>query len=810
MKNVLYIICGGIIVKDTTKGTLMPERVFRLKQGFFNIKPAICFEAAKAKTDVFMETEGEPYIIRRAKSLLRHCETKTIKIMPEELIIGNAGSLPRTACIPPELTPDLIDELDTVQTRPQDPFVITEEQKTLYREYIYPYWQNRTMASYFFKQLPEHTKDIVKTGGILDPGIKYMCPPGDMVPAYPFIFEKGIGGMRKMAEESMKELDIARRAKDYEKKHFLESVIICCDAITTLMKRYGDECYNEAEKTNDENRKAELKEMGDCCHNISTNPPESFLEAVQLFYTTLVVLHMEGNAGGYSPGRLDQYLYPYYLKDIKNKKIDNTKALEILGACWVKTGEQNWFYSEEITKHYAGMSGFHNTCLGGTTVDGVDATNELSYLMLEASIALKMMDPSMSVRLSKRNHEDFFLKVAECVQTGTGFPSIHSDSVGIETVMTKGIPTQVAKDWAPIGCVEAQAPGMTYQWSSSGHFNLGTVVEYVLSNGIHLKTGKKFGLETGDPRDFKTYNDFKKAIYKQLDYTIEQFNVIQSLLETLHHQYLQCTVASMFTLDCIEKAMDLTSGGARYNTGPGMNGNGIGDITDSMAAVKKLVFEDEKLSMDELVNAIQNNFEGYEYVRTMLLEQAPKWGNDDPYADMIQAEICQYLSTLCRSYRGILGNEKLPALYPVSSNVPQGMSVSALPSGRKAYMPLADGCSPCQGSDRKGPTAVLKSLSYMPHSIIDGGTLLNLKFSPSSVAGLEGRHRLSAFLKTFLDLDIFHVQFNVVGHEVLKCAQENPDEYKSLVVRVAGYSAYFVDLSKEVQEDIISRSVHAL
>lgn len=797
-------------MKDLTKDAKIPARVFELKKAFFEIRPAICLEAAKAKTDVFRETEGEPYIIRRAKAFKRHCETKTVRVLPHELIVGNAGSLPRTACIPPELTPDLIDELDTVQTRSQDPFDITEEQKKLYREYIYPYWKDRTLASYFFKQLPPFTREIVETGGILDPGIKYMCPPGDMVPAFPYIFEKGIGGIRKEAEEGLARLDLARVAQDYDKKHFLESVILCCDGLGALFRRYGDACLDEMAHESDDARKAELRLMGEGCRRIATEPPSSFLEAVQLVYFVLVALHIEGNAGGYSPGRLDQYLYPFYRADFDKGVIDNSRALEILGAYWVKSGEQNWFYSAEITKHYAGMSGFHNTCLGGTTVDGLDAANELSYLMLQATIDLQMMDPSLSVRLSRRNHEDFFLKVAECVQTGTGFPSIHSDTVGTETAMTKGIPPQVAKDWAPIGCVEVQAPGMTYQWSSSGHYNLGTVVEYALSDGIHRKTGKRFGLQTGDPTSFETYEQFHDAVYRQIDFTLEQFNVIQSLLEVLHYNYLQCPVASMFTLDCVANARDLTHGGARYNTGPGINGNGVADFADSLAAVKKLVFEEKKIPMSTLVAALENDFVGYEDVRAMLIEQAPKWGNDDPYVDGLQTEMCQYLSEKCRSYRGLLGNPKLPALYPVSSNVPQGMAVGALPSGRKAYTPLADGCSPSQGRDRKGPTSVLKSLSYMPHTIIDGGTLLNMKFSPSSVAGMQGRHRLSAFLKTFLDLDIFHIQFNVVGHQVLRCAQQHPEDYKSLIVRVAGYSAYFVDLSREVQEDVIARTVHEI
>lgn len=797
-------------MKDLTKDAKMPARVLELKKAFFEIRPAICLEAARAKTDVFRESEGEPYIIRRAKAFKRHCETKTVRVLPNELIVGNAGSHPRTACIAPELTPDLIDELDTVQTRSQDPFDISEEQKKLYREYIYPYWKDRTLAAYFFRQLPPFTRDIVETGGILDPGIKYMCPPGDMVPAFPQIFEKGIGGIREEAEQGLAGLDLARVARDYDRKHFLESVILCCQGLGTLFRRYGEACLEAAAGEGDAQRQAELRLMAEGCCRIAVEPPSSFLEAVQLVYFVLVALHIEGNAGGYSPGRLDQYLYPFYRADIDKGVMDNSRALEILGACWVKSGEQNWFYSAEITRHYAGMSGFHNTCLGGATVDGLDAANELSYLMLQATIDLRMMDPSLSVRLSRRNHEDFFLKVAECVQTGTGFPSIHSDTVGTETAMTKGIPPQVAKDWAPIGCVEVQAPGMTYQWSSSGHYNLGTVIEYALSNGIHRKSGKRLGLETGDPAGFETYEQFHDAVYKQIDFTLEQFNVIQNLLEVLHSTYLQCPVASMFTLDCVANGRDLTHGGARYNTGPGINGNGVADFADSMAAVKKLVYEEKKISMDTLVAALENDFAGYEHVRAMLIEQAPKWGNDDPYVDGLLIEMCQYLSEKCRGYRGLLGNPKLPALYPVSSNVPQGMAVGALPSGRKAGMPLADGCSPSQGRDRKGPTSVLKSLSYMPHTIIDGGTLLNMKFSPSSVAGLEGRHRLSAFLKTFLDLDIFHVQFNVVGHDALRCAQKHPEEHKSLIVRVAGYSAYFVDLSREVQEDVISRTVHAI
>ncbi|BHH83496.1 glycyl radical protein [Desulforhopalus sp. 52FAK] len=795
---------------DMTEGMTISDRGNKLKEQFFSYTPSICLEAAIAKTKVYHETEGEEEIIRRAKSFLETCKSKTITIHPNELIVGNAGRTGRCAVIHPELAALwLIDELETISGRSQDPYAITEDEKRIFREEIFPYWKGRTVEDHFLKQVPPATLDVLKVGGVIDSAIKYNCVPGDFVPDIPSILQGGFGQIVQQAEEGLSSLDLSHNHMDYEKKAFYESVLFTCTAFATLVTRYADECEHQAH-TAESGRAEELLRMASNCRHIAYQPAENFEQAVQLVYFLLVGLHIEGNAGGYSLGRLDQYLYPYYQRDIKSGILSEEYALEILESFWVKTGEQIWYWCEEAAHHYAGFCAFQNICLGGTGRHGNDLVNELSYLMLQATINLQMVQPSLSVRISHKNPEDFFLKIAELVQTGTGFPSIHSDRVGIEAVMKKGVPPEIAREWAPIGCVEPQVPGKTYQWSSSGHYNLAAVVEFVFTNGVHRKSGKRIGLETGPVSDITSWKEFEKRTYAQLDHLLTHFNVIQNLLENLHYKHLQNPFASILTDGCVATGRDLTRGGAVYNSGPGMNGNGVGDFIDSLSAVKQIVFETQQTTLREIAKALEDNYQGYEKLKKLIDENPYRWGNGETKADSIGETLFSYLIEKCRSYKGLLGNDKLPALYPVSSNVPQGISIGALPSGRKAYTPLADGCSPCPSSDRKGPTGVLQSLSTLPYPAIDGGTLLNMKFTPNSVDGTEGQRRISAFMKTFIDMDLFHIQFNVIGQEVLQCAQQQPDDYRSLLIRVAGYSAYFVELSKEVQDDIISRTTHAL
>ncbi len=789
----------------------MFPRIDFLRRQFFANRPSVCLEAALAKTRIFRETEGEALILRRAKSFRETCRTKTVTIQPQELIVGNAGARARQACITPELSNNwFVRELDTMRDRPQDPYDITEAQKAQYREEIYPYWRGKSLRDIWEKQVPADTMALIRVGGVVDCGVKVESAPSELNPNFrDHLFVKGYAGIRREAETALAALDLSD-VRNLERRDFWQTAAIACEGMETLAARYADEAERLASKEADVARAAELRGIAESCRRLAGGPPQTFRDALQQVYFTLCGLFIEGNGGGYSIGRLDQYLYPFYLREREAGLLSDEAAQELLECLWIKLGEQLWYQTEESARDYAGYCPFHNLCVGGVDADGNDAVNPLSYMMLDATIHVRMAQPSLSVRLSRKNPEEFFLKVVECVQTGTGFPAIHSDEVGTMMVMRKGVPSRVARDWALHGCVEPDVPGMTLQWTSGGHYNLASAVEFALTQGVHLKTGQQVGLRTPDPVSFRTFEDFRKAVYAQLGHIIRHFSIVMSLFERLHLEHLPLPLASLVTLDCVEKGKHLMQGGARYNWGPGMNTNGFGDFIDSMAAVRKLVFQEGKLSMSRLVEAIRADFEGCTDVRRLLLEEAPKWGNDDDEADAFAGELTAFLSETFGKTCGLLGNPRMMTVIPITSNIPQGASVGALPSGRRAGFPLADGISACQGRDRKGPTALLKSMSKFPHVDYDGGLLLNVRFTPASVAGEEGRFRLVSFLRTFLDLGLFHIQFNIAGQEVLRCAQERPDDHRSLLVRVAGYSAYFVELSKEMQEDIISRIPHEL
>ena len=679
---------------DTTQGMAQPERARFLKERFLSRRPSICLEGALAKTRAFRETEGEALLVRRAKGFRRHCETKTIVIDPRELIVGHPGCRSRSAVICPELSNTwLCREFDRMPVRDQDPYDVTEEQKRLYRKEIYPYWVGKTLRERWNGQAPRDLLELIAVGGVIDNDIKIECTPGDIVPEFKEnIFAKGFGGIRAQAQALLETVDL-NDVENYDRRDFWEAITITCDGFSILCRRHAQAARELAAIEKDGTRKAELLGMAEACDSIAENPPKTFREAMQLHYFIFVGLFIEGNAGGYSPGRMDQNLYPYYKRDVEAGILTDAEALELIECMWIKFGEQIWYWNEPAATHYAGFCAFQNVCIGGVDMDGLDAVNPLSYLMLQATIDTQMVQPSLSVRLSRKNPEDFFLKIAELIQTGSGFPAIYSDDIGMKQLMKKGIPPELARDWVGLGCVEANMPGKMSQWSSAGHYNIAAAVEFALSNGVHLKSGKKLGLETGDPASFTTFEQFRNAVHAQLDHLLRTFSSMQNLLELLHQRYLPNPVASMVLLDCVEKGKDLMRGGARYNTGPGMNGNGVADYADSMVAVKKLVFDEKKVDMATLADAVKHDFKGYEPLLRLIDEEAPKWGNDDPEADAMVIDLTSFIIKKIATFRGLLGNQKLPALYPVSSNVPQGMAVGALPSGRRAFRPIAEGCS---------------------------------------------------------------------------------------------------------------------
>jgi len=785
------------------------QRIVKLRQRYLGHTSSVCLERALATTEVFKETENEPMILRRAKGFKRYCETKTILIQDDELIVGNAGSKPRTAVICPEVNAFWLSrELDTIAIRPQDPYAITDEQKKILRELVLPYWKGKTVVERWFSQAPEDTKKLSWETGVIDCEIKSQTGPGEFAIGYgDVLFPKGFDGIRNDAEGRLQSLDPAD-PENLDKINFLKAVILCCEGIATLGRRHAEKAREMAGKQADPRRRTELEKIAEICDWVPANPPRTFHEALQTVWFTQMALFFELSAPSYSLGRFDQCLYPYYARDVKEGNLTREQAQELLECLWIKLSEQCWCLSNNAAYYFSGGSNsFQNLTIGGVTENGKDATNELSYMCIQATMDVRLCQPSLAVRLHKQCPEEFLTKVCELIRLGTGFPAVHNDEVGIKMLLKKGVKMEEARDWCLVGCVEPNLSGKLHQWSDVGHYNFGSAVEFALFDGLHMMTGKHLGLKTGDPRTFRTFEEFKDAVMKQLAHQIRHIVISSHIIEKAHSELCPTPFESSLVLDCVENGKCLMDGGARYNIGPGTLGIGLADGANSLAAVRKLIYDDKMIGYEDLVKALSSNFDGYEQIRQLCLN-TPKWGNDDDYVDELAVELADFVVKEHEKYRTLHGTYLMPSLYPVSSHVPQGKVVGALPSGRKAGEPLADGISPNHGTDMKGPTAVLKSLSKINHEDIDGATLSNLRLDPSVLAGDEGLKRLATFLRAFLDLGIYHVQFNVVGQDTLRAAQENPEQYRSLLVRVAGYSAYFVELCPEIQDDIIARTVH--
>jgi len=782
-------------------------RIKKLLGMYYRVKPALCTRRAVIYTDVFKETEGKPIILKRAEAFKRYCETKKVFIQPYELIVGDPGDSPRDGIICPEHEASwLEEELDTISTRLQDPYQITEEQKEELRGHVFPYWRGKTTYDYWMSRIPEETKEIASKTGIIDVEIKTQSGPGEIAPYYEMLLKKGFKGIIREAEEKLKPLT---SPLDMEKKEFYEAVILSCQGIITFAKRHAELARKMAAEEGDSERKAELEEIAEICDWVPENPARTFWEALQGLWFAQVGCQMEANAPSYSPGRIDQYLFPYYKRDIEEGRLTKDKALELIDCMYIKFADCTWLLSKNAVMYFAGYQPYQNMCVGGITPEGRDATNELSYLFIQAKEDVRLHSPSLSVRLHKQTPEEFLLKVCELVRMGTGFPAIHNDDVAIKMILLKGTSVEDARNYSLVGCVEPYAPGKMSQWTDGGHYNFAESVEFALTSGRSLIHNRQLGPKTGDPRKM-SFDEFKEATKKHLAYFIKHIAVACYITEKLHAELTPYPYISSLIDNCLEKGKDITVGGARYTVGPAFIGTGTADYADSLSAIRKFVYEDKIISMDMLIDAISKNFEGYEDLRMQLWNQTSMYGNDIEEVDESAREMTDFAYQEIKKYTSFRGTPYISGLYPVASHVPHGLVVGALPYGRLATLPLADGCSPKGGTDRKGPTAVLKSVSHINHEVHVGGTLLNMKLDPLTVAGDEGLKRLAVLLRTFVDLDIYHIQFNVVSEKVLRDAQKRPEMYRSLIVRVAGYSAYFVELCRDIQEDIIQRTIHAM
>jgi formate C-acetyltransferase len=778
-----------------------------------NERPSVDITRARIVTKVHREHQGEPLAAVWGHAMYRLLTELPIDIAPGELIVGSPTVRPRAAQLFPEVQAGWLGaELDTVETRAWDPLLMSPEDIQEVREEILPFWKGKTIAERLFTQCPPDTARLIylepgtwptRSTGIIDNYSLIQKGIGTVVPNYRRVLEKGVGSMMGEIDERLQSLDLADPSNP-ERAIFLNAARMALEGILNFARRYAERALELARVETDDDRRAELERIHDVCRRVPEHPARDFHEAIQSFWFTHVAIRIEESGHSLSPGRFDQYMIPYL------GCTDHDDALELIECLFIKFSELMLFVNADTSKFYTGVPQWQNLNIGGRKPDGQDATNEVSHLCLDAMIELKVVQPDISVRVHDDTPEDFLLRACELSRLGTGHPKFYNEDLIAYSMACKGLGIAESRDFAIMGCVEPRVQAKEGIHLTGGFINLPAALELALNDGVWRRTGKRVGLPTGDARTFKSFDDVKAAFESQLSYIIRHMFVVNAIAETAYSELLCSPFLSALTEGCMESGRPLQKGGALYNFGPAVNEIGVADTGDSLAAIKKLVFDERRLTMDRLLSALERDFDGCEDVRAMLLHEAPKFGNDDDYVDAITRDAVQHGNREVMRYRNVFGGQAQSGIIAVTAGIPFGSVVGALPSGRKAGQPLADNSSPYPGNDRLGPTAIARSVAKLDAAALRNGTLLNLRLSPQSTAGPDGLGKMAAFVRGLFDVGCWHAQFNVVDTRTLRAAQERPEEYTDLLVRVAGYSAYFTQLHRDVQEDIIRRTEHGL
>ncbi len=780
------------------------DRINRLKERVLETRPEMDLENARLLTKGFQESEGKPLAVRKATAFQKQCYEKTVRIWNDELIVGCSGSKIRGGILCADSCWSVLDyELDTISNRPYDPFFLKPDDREIFINEVKPYWKGRSNYEEWLAQIPDEIRTL-RDNGVVFIDRKAVRGWGETTAGYQWLINEGLQGVIDTVTGRRAELDITTPG-DYEKDTYLQALLTAADGIIRLAERYAAEAERLAEEETVLQRKSELKEIAEICRRVPAKPARSFREALQSLYFYQISIFMEQNAASYNPGRMDQYLWPYYKADLDAGKITAEEAQELLDCLWVKLSEPCLFHDARSAEFSAGYPMFQNVCVGGVDDTGKDAVNDLSYMILQATMDVQLYQPSLSVRYSMaKNPNRFLRKVVELISLGTGFPAFHNDDLGIMMLMNKKIPLKEAYNWNPCGCVETNLEGRLRQFTALADINLGSMVELALLDGKSRKYGEYIAARTGDPVSFDSYEDFLNAVKKQISFTIRAVVAGSHVIDEIGMNR-PCPALSLSFKECIENASDYAWGGAKYNTGNGIILIGVADIINSIASVRHLVYEAKKVPMALLLEALENDFQGFEEIEK-LCREAPKYGNDDFHIDQIAGDLFTFIADEIEQYSSKFG-PMTPGILPVSGNTPFGLEVGALPSGRRAWRPLADGVSPSGGTDFNGPGSVLKSVAHIPHGRFVQGTLLNMKIEPAMLETENGVTQLMALLKSMCSLGVYHVQFNVIDQETLIRAQKNPEDYKGLLVRVAGYTAYFTELGKDTQDEIIGRTI---
>jgi len=771
-------------------------RIESLKRKALGQRRVVSLEQARLITESYRRNENEPRIVQRARALAHTLRNITIRIDPEEIIVANRTPTSRAGVVFPEAAVDWIDrEIESLPTRAQDTFDVTEDDVRFLREEIVPYWRGNTLEDRVRSALDDETVRTRKVNKINQTD----HAQGHIVPDVAKWLKLGPAGIRNEAQRLLVGCDA-------EKRPFYESVVTALSGAEDFIRRYGalagemsGSCRPDAERQN-------LAEISRICMKLADSPPESFREAVQSVWFLFALLHMESNASSFSPGRLDQYLLPYLERDLERQEMTLADALEIVEALWLKFNQVVYMRNAESARYFAGFPIGFNVCIGGLTADRKDATNILSYLCLKAQEHLLLPQPNLSARLHEDSPQEFLDEVARVIGLGSGMPQVFNDESLIPALVSVGVDEADAVDYAIVGCVESGSQGNLLGWSDAAMFNMVKVLELAVNNGRCMLTGEQIGLETGYLVDFATFEQFELAYEKQMDYLVDVMVRACGMVDRIHAEVLPSPLLSSVIDDCLPTATDVTAGGARYNLS-GLQGIQIANVADSMAAVKQCVFDDRTVDAGELTDALRNDFAGRESLRQRLLKRVPKYGNDVEWVDNLGRKWAEMFARKVRQYRNARGGPYHAGFYTVSAHVPMGRNVAATPDGRHARTPLADGgLSAMCGRDRHGPTALLRSVSRIDSRFGTNGTLLNMKFRPELFRNASDRAKFTAMLRALVRLKIHHAQFNVVSREDLVNAREDPESYRHLVVRVAGYSAYFTELTRELQDEIIART----
>lgn len=836
-------------MKFNTNPIEKSPRIDMLIADLYDHMPEIEADRAVLITESYKQTENEPIITRRAKAFAHILDYIPITIRRGELIVGSNTKKARGCQVFPEFSYEWLEaEFDTIETRIADPFYIAEDTKKKLHE-AYSYWKGKTTSELAASYMaPEALKAIDL--GIFTPGNYFYNGVGHVTVNYEEVLQIGYEGIRKKAEDELTKCSVGD--SNYAKKtHFLNAVITSCNAVIRYAKRYAKLALEEANQCADPVRKAELLQIAKNCDRVPEKGATTFYEACQSFWFVQMLLQVESSGHSISPGRFDQYMYPFYEADIKNGTLTREFAQELMDCIWVKLNDLNKARDAASAEGFAGYGMFQNLIAGGQNKDGVDVTNDLSIMSIDASLHVGLPQPSLSVRVWNGTPVEFMLKAAELTRVGSGLPAYYNDEVIIPSMLNRGISLEDARDYNIIGCVEPQKAGKTEGWHDAAFFNMCRMLELVFSNGV--VDGIQIGLQTGDVTKMKTFDEVYDAYKKQSEYMISLLVNSINAIDVAHAERCPLPYLSSMLEDCIGRGISTQEGGSVYNfTGP--QGFGIANVTDSLLVIKELVFEQNKLSMAELKDALAKNFgQGLqkeqaevitkEVVKQLvsagkqvtekeiaeifvtalsggvtmeekarfdeildMIEEIPKYGNDIYEVDMFAKDVAYTYTKPMEKYKNPRGGIFQAGLYPVSANVPLGRSTGALPDGRLAGTPIADGVGPMAGRDNHGPTATANSVARLDHGIASNGTLLNQKFHPSALKGQQGLLNFVSLIRSYFDQKGMHVQFNVVSRDTLIDAQKNPDKYKTLVVRVAGYSALFTTLSRSLQDDIINRT----